>query len=437
MKRKTAKPVQTETESETESEVPVFEETIKRTSSSGSKNRDPPRTPMTAKEKEASLGQKFGAHTDFKTRASWSLVMMFGFIFIVMLGHFYVIGLVFFLNVMIFKEILELKRRREKEHNLKYFRVINWSFFLVTCYYLYGRWLSSRLQTVSMSYPWIEMFTNYHAFKSFLAYCLGFLAFVASLQKHFYRYQFGQFAWTHMTLLFVVCQSSVMIVNIFDGIIWFFLSAGLVICNDIWAYIWGRAFGRTPLIALSPKKTWEGFIGALLTTIVLGVVMTWILSLFPEMTCSQDTITLVPFAQPSCAPTYPFTPTVFALPPWAAQIYGQPTVTFKPILLHSLALSVFASLIAPFGGFFASGFKRAFKIKDFGDTIPGHGGITDRMDCQILMSLFVYIYRTTFVKARLAVTVSAVLGQVATLSSEEQLNLYRTLTTALKDKGLI
>jgi phosphatidate cytidylyltransferase len=44
---------------------------------------------------------------------------------------------------------------------------------------------------------------------------------------------------------------------------------------------------------------------------------------------------------------------------------------------------LFASIIAPFGGFFASGFKRAFKIKDFGDSIPGHGGITDRMDCQV------------------------------------------------------
>jgi phosphatidate cytidylyltransferase len=36
-----------------------------------------------------------------------------------------------------------------------------------------------------------------------------------------------------------------------------------------------------------------------------------------------------------------------------------------------MVLAVFASIFAPFGGFFASGFKRAFKMKDFGDTIPG------------------------------------------------------------------
>ena len=52
--------------------------------------------------------------------------------------------------------------------------------------------------------------------------------------------------------------------------------------------------------------------------------------------------------------------------------------------LHAVVLAMFASIIAPFGGFFASGFKRGFKIKDFGDSIPGHGGMTDRMDCQVL-----------------------------------------------------
>lgn len=39
------------------------------------------------------------------------------------------------------------------------------------------------------------------------------------------------------------------------------------------------------------------------------------------------------------------------------------TLTFYPFLLHSLSMSVFSSVIGPFGGFFASGFKRAFKIK--------------------------------------------------------------------------
>ena len=48
-------------------------------------------------------------------------------------------------------------------------------------------------------------------------------------------------------------------------------------------------------------------------------------------------------------------------------------------------MAIFASIIAPFGGFFASGFKRGFKIKDFGDSIPGHGGMTDRMDCQVTL----------------------------------------------------
>jgi len=61
------------------------------------------------------------------------------------------------------------------------------------------------------------------------------------------------------------------------------------------------------------------------------------------------------------------------------------SVTVAPIQFHILVLATFASLIAPFGGFFASGLKRAFKIKDFGDSIPGHGGMTDRMDCQFIM----------------------------------------------------
>jgi hypothetical protein len=51
------------------------------------------------------------------------------------------------------------------------------------------------------------------------------------------------------------------------------------------------------------------------------------------------------------------------------------------------------------GGFFASGFKRAFKMKDFGSTIPGHGGVTDRFDCQMIMAMFAYLYYWNYVAA--------------------------------------
>ena len=50
----------------------------------------------------------------------------------------------------------------------------------------------------------------------------------------------------------------------------FIVPSLLIVCNDIWAYVFGFFFGRTPLIRLSPKKTWEGFIGATFVTFIAG-----------------------------------------------------------------------------------------------------------------------------------------------------------------------
>jgi len=48
----------------------------------------------------------------------------------------------------------------------------------------------------------------------------------------------------------------------------------------------------------------------------------------------------------------------------------------------------FASLLSPFAGFLASGMKRAYNIKDFASTLPGHGGYLDRFDCIIFSQIF-------------------------------------------------
>jgi phosphatidate cytidylyltransferase len=55
------------------------------------------------------------------------------------------------------------------------------------------------------------------------------------------------FAWCQLTLLLVVVQSTFLIVNMYQGLIWFILPALLIIANDIWAYFWGFFFGKTPV----------------------------------------------------------------------------------------------------------------------------------------------------------------------------------------------
>lgn len=99
-----------------------------------------------------------------------------------------------------------------------------------------------------------------------------------------------------------------------------------------------------------------------------------------------------------------------------------------PFVLHSLALSLFSSIIGPFGGFFASGFKRAFKIKDFGDVIPGHGGLVDRFDCQYLMASFVNVYISSFIRAP---NPAKIIHMIHQLKPEDQVNVFNLLSEYL------
>lgn len=142
-----------------------------------------------------------------------------------------------------------------------------------------------------------------------------------------------------------------------------------------------------------------------------------------------------------CEPNPVFNPKTYAIPfiplSWS-QSYGVPlTVNVAPIQFHILLLASFASLIAPFGGFFASGIKRTFKIKDFGDSVPGHGGITDRMDCQFIMGTLAYMYYQGFIAQHRA-TVGGVLEMAITgLSVDEQVEVVKGLSKYLVNQGVI
>lgn len=101
--------------------------------------------------------------------------------------------------------------------------------------------------------------------------------------------------------------------------------------NDVAQFTWGKLFGRRKIVPkVSPKKTWEGFLGGLVSTIVLAAI-------------------------------------------------AGPYLT--PLAPHYAALAGGMIAIAGFlGDITISAFKRDLGVKDSGGLIPGHGGILDRVD---------------------------------------------------------
>ena len=114
---------------------------------------------------------------------------------------------------------------------------------------------------------------------------------------------------------------------------WYVMAAtALAVSSDIGAYAFGRNWGRTRMApAISPSKSWEGFAGALLTTVVLAVAVT-------------------------------------------AQVV--PGVTIPMAVTLAVAIVIAASM----GDLAESVLKRDLGVKDLGTIFPGHGGVMDRID---------------------------------------------------------
>jgi phosphatidate cytidylyltransferase len=116
----------------------------------------------------------------------------------------------------------------------------------------------------------------------------------------------------------------------------------LIWSSDTFAYLTGRAFGKNPLHAeLSPKKTWEGFIGGTLLTAAVGA--------------------------------------------YCFYAFFQITNIWQGAILGAL-MSVFGTA----GDLFESALKREKGIKDSGKFLPGHGGALDRFDAFLFGCLLMW-----------------------------------------------
>ena len=116
---------------------------------------------------------------------------------------------------------------------------------------------------------------------------------------------------------------------------------------DTFAYLFGVTFGKHKIIpSISPKKSWEGFAGGFIFTIITAYIISEYLS----------------------------------------------TLNLEIIIITSILLPFTATL----GDFIASFYKRQAGVKDSGNLIPGHGGILDRMDAFMITIPMIYILTKIF-----------------------------------------
>ena len=172
------------------------------------------------------------------------------------------------------------------------------------------------------------------------------LSILAAMTYHLVQYERGRdgaavdFAVTLAGILYVGWLGAYFISlrNLEAGAWWILLVLPAIWLADSGAYFVGRRFGKRHLSPrLSPKKTWEGYIGGL----AVGVVGTVILGAA-----------------------------------WSR--IGGPEFQITP--LQSAFLGVVLAAITTLGDLGESMIKRQFGVKDSGNLLPGHGGAFDRID---------------------------------------------------------
>ena len=130
------------------------------------------------------------------------------------------------------------------------------------------------------------------------------------------------------------------------GNLWIFFLLAVIFLGDTGAFYFGKLFGKHKLYpAVSPGKTWEGAIGALITSMMAALVYFLFIDLYT----------------------------------WGPAIVG---------------LTALLSIAGQIGDLAESVIKRTHGVKDSGGILPGHGGILDRIDGLLFSIPILYIYLT-------------------------------------------
>ncbi|MBV8499079.1 MAG: phosphatidate cytidylyltransferase [Candidatus Eremiobacteraeota bacterium] len=261
-----------------------------------------------------------------RIRTWWVLCVIFGLTLVIgPTGSLVLFGLMSFLAL---REYITLVATRRADHHTLF-----WTFFIFTPlqYYLLGlRW--SGFVIVIPVYAFL-----------FLPAVMALAGDTRSFLERAAKIQWG-------LMICVYCLSYAPALYMLD-IPGYGPDAKLLLylvivdqASDVLQYVWGKLLGRHKIApTVSPNKTWEGFVGGILSATAIGTALWW-------MT--------------------PFTPLV------------------------SAAVSLLITLLGFAGGLVFSAIKRDSGVKDYGTIVQGHGGILDRMDSLIFAApVFFHVVR--------------------------------------------
>lgn len=215
-----------------------------------------------------------------------------------------------------------------------------------------------QISILSIAYAFILPITLAYDISLIVSYAYTILMLAMLIFFHD-KISFKNFAYTYsMTLIITVSMSLiVMMSNMHQdySTMYFILSLAIPWLADVGAYFTGVFFGKHKLCPkISPKKTIEGAVGGVLFCILSSVILGFLFNiLFYSNSLDINYIALV-------------------------------------------IIGAVGSLLSILGDLSFSVIKRSYFVKDYGDVIPGHGGILDRFDSVICFAPFMYIVTMYF-----------------------------------------